>query len=1234
MKFNNRFYYLLFGAFAFFSVAKGLEIFRNTDKLMQQHAQTITDDLQIREQKILNVLADSSFKNALILADTIDINVIAALSKEKFGLFVYDKDSLIFWSNNSIPIPSNELISALETNQNALIRKLSNGYYSIQKRALTASNNSTKIVISAIPIKWIYTSSLKHLKPHFEAQHNDEIPNEIELISEETAYPVVSISGNPLAYLSSSNSFSHKPTLRWLLLLYLLGFICLGLAINVIGKQIINNNKPWIGPAFLLITVFGLRYLSLDWSTKFQEFQVFSRSFDNPNISVGDLLINIILLLWVVLFIHKESKHRDFTVDLTPNTRFFLTTMNYLSVVLALLLLISVLKSLVLNSGIDFDFKNVFSFDQYSVIAVFGVILLLFTQFVFSHRMMITIHKLKLNRPKRLLSLCTAIFLALPIIYFIDLQIPLFYTALLAFIFVMAYDLYIDIPDPGLIWLSAWVILFAGFSSSLLYKYNTDKELSKEIFIAEQLAMDQDSLAELSIIDLKVAVDQAVQTGVLQSTDFLQTTEAASFFSTLNFDQNYLYSNYKYQVSSYDEAGQAITNTSTTKSLNDWQKILTKAQPIAGHTNIFLSKDEIGHPSYILLKKLPNIASGSQVPQLIIEFKKAARKQSKVYTNLLSQKEFKGLDDLRNYDYAIVKNAKPIVQQGVLADEPNFAKAPEIKGHLKMTQGESVYFMYRAAENEYVILKKPKNNLFHPVSLFSFIFGFLLLMVILLAAINSKIAILPDNLNFQFWNKPSLKNRIQFSIILLTIAIFLVIAVVSVYFLTDSYSSYDKSRLSRKVSGVQTSAEQYLHQANDSLNLLSNYVEDIAKAERIDFNIFNLKGQLIQSSEMDIFKRGVLSPKMNAYAFEFLKNSGKSDLQIEESISTQTFTSAFTTLADSKGQTIAYVGIPYRNQQRTQTDDVVNFLGNLVNVYVSLLMLAAGISIRVAEKITKPITTIGENLKEIKLGKSNEPLEWKTNDEIGALVGEYNRMIVKLEHSAKLLARSEREGAWREMAKQVAHEIKNPLTPMKLSIQYLQHAFRSNPDNIEPLLKRVSITLIEQIDSLAQIADEFSNFAKMPRANNQQIKLNDLVESVHDLFKESKNTEVNLSLPDQPFYVFADKNHLVRVLNNMIKNAVEAIPDSRAGKIDVTLTQEDNLAVIKVIDNGVGIPDEMKERVFVPNFTTKNSGTGLGLAISKNIIESVNGTIYFETEKDVGTTFFVKLPLEDMHLEE
>ena len=168
------------------------------------------------------------------------------------------------------------------------------------------------------------------------------------------------------------------------------------------------------------------------------------------------------------------------------------------------------------------------------------------------------------------------------------------------------------------------------------------------------------------------------------------------------------------------------------------------------------------------------------------------------------------------------------------------------------------------------------------------------------------------------------------------------------------------------------------------------------------------------------------------------------------------------------------------------------------------------------------------------------------------------------------------------MAKQVAHEIKNPLTPMKLSIQYLQHAYKSNPDDIEPLMKRVSGTLIEQIDNLAQIASEFSNFAKMPRAENQKILLTQLVQSVFDLFSneqyDMEDLQLNISLPDEQYFVYADKNHLMRVLNNLIKNAIQAIPDERSGAVKVFLYRRDNQAIIRVSDNGSGIPEDKRDK--------------------------------------------------------
>ncbi len=307
----------------------------------------------------------------------------------------------------------------------------------------------------------------------------------------------------------------------------------------------------------------------------------------------------------------------------------------------------------------------------------------------------------------------------------------------------------------------------------------------------------------------------------------------------------------------------------------------------------------------------------------------------------------------------------------------------------------------------------------------------------------------------------------------------------------------------------------------------------------------------------------------------------------------------------------------------------ISFLRSLVSAYAFLLSIAIVMAIFITNSITRPLTSIGDKLSTLSLEK-NQPLEWYSQDEIGRLVNIYNQMIEKLAQQAQQLKKSEREDAWREMAKQVAHEIKNPLTPMKLNVQYLLRAKdQQDPQAMKDLLKRSSKTLIEQIDSLSRIATEFSNFAKMPKAQLSIFSLNELLHIIYNLHQNELNDSLSIQLntPEENISIEADKEQLMRVLTNLVKNGMQAIPEERKGCILISLSKKENVALISVKDNGTGIPKNLQDKVFVPNFTTKSSGTGLGLAISRNIIQHINGKIYFETEEGKGTTFYLELPL-------
>jgi nitrogen fixation/metabolism regulation signal transduction histidine kinase len=266
-------------------------------------------------------------------------------------------------------------------------------------------------------------------------------------------------------------------------------------------------------------------------------------------------------------------------------------------------------------------------------------------------------------------------------------------------------------------------------------------------------------------------------------------------------------------------------------------------------------------------------------------------------------------------------------------------------------------------------------------------------------------------------------------------------------------------------------------------------------------------------------------------------------------------------------------------------------------------------------------------MKEINLGKVNEEITWNRRDEIGELVDEYNKMVRKLDVSAALLARSEREGAWREMARQVAHEIKNPLTPMKLNLQYLQMAIDTNSPNVKDISVYVAKILVEQIDHLSQIATDFAQFANIGRTKNQVFDLNESVTHVSSLYSANEKLQITITLQAEKFMIKADKTQVNRLLTNLIQNAIQSVPENRIAEIRISTKEVDGKVLLSVRDNGTGIPESMTAKIFTPNFTTKTSGTGLGLAMCKGIVEKLDGRIWFETKENEFTEFFVELPL-------
>jgi nitrogen fixation/metabolism regulation signal transduction histidine kinase len=288
--------------------------------------------------------------------------------------------------------------------------------------------------------------------------------------------------------------------------------------------------------------------------------------------------------------------------------------------------------------------------------------------------------------------------------------------------------------------------------------------------------------------------------------------------------------------------------------------------------------------------------------------------------------------------------------------------------------------------------------------------------------------------------------------------------------------------------------------------------------------------------------------------------------------------------------------------------------------------ISAFIVILMTRRTIKPLEMIQDKMQKINLGGKNEAIEWKSKDEIGDLIEIYNKLIKELEISANKLMRSERETAWREMARQVAHEIKNPLTPMKLNIQFLQMAWDEKNPDIDRKLRETTKSILEQIDILSNIATAFSDYAKLPKKNIETFNLKEVIVNTINLYDNNDNIKIDIIEENESDYVInSDKNNLSIVFGNILKNAIQAIGKKEDGRIEFRITDNGGRYRIEISDNGCGIGEEEKKKIFMPNFTTKSSGMGVGLSIVYDILETLGGNITFESEVGKGTTFFVEI---------
>lgn len=477
--------------------------------------------------------------------------------------------------------------------------------------------------------------------------------------------------------------------------------------------------------------------------------------------------------------------------------------------------------------------------------------------------------------------------------------------------------------------------------------------------------------------------------------------------------------------------------------------------------------------------------------------------------------------------------------------------------------------------------------------------------------------------------KLSLRSRIFVTMILLVLIASILIAGVTIYQYREQSNDYHQIRLERKEAQIKQSIAYTLQKTTypittDNLALIfRDDIYRIADVQNVNFNIYDLQGNLIKSSKPR-FRNDSINSHLKKEILDHVAESSNKRYVFDDTEAGDKYQASFTYITDEKFKPIGILNIPYYEDNSFNDMELKEFLMRLAAVYLFMLVSAIVFAYFISKYITRSLQTISDKLSTTDINRTNEKIFIENpGHEIGKLIDSYNAMIDELELSAVKLARSEREQAWREMARQIAHEIKNPLTPMRLSVQSFERKFNPEDPEITNKVKEYSNTLIQQIDTMSSIASAFSNFAEMPAQQNEDINVINIVKLAVDIFNEKY---IHFTAKEEEITAELDRTQLIRVITNLVKNAIQAVPDVVDPRILVSVASMEDKVQITVADNGIGIQDDVKAKIFEPKFTTKTSGMGLGLGMVKNIVETYGGSIDFTSQPKKGTVFTVRFP--------
>ncbi len=1142
---------------------------------------------------------------------------------EKHGILilVFENNLLKYWNDNSVSIfddyNSNDFREGL--------MHLSNGWFIKEEM-----NSSQYKIVGLIKIKNAYPYENAHITNSF--QQGFRISAVVEISTDSGKENINSADGTFLFSLQFPDKYEPGGKLIiFLTSLYLLVYIFLILFIYRAYRKVIsvlNGKLYWV--LFFIFDILLFRFLifyfeipEILYNSSLFSPQFFAYSDLFP--SLGDLLVNTVTIFALAVLFYKEVIINSNIFDKPIWLKRVLQISTLVFSFLFFELLTRLLNGVIINSAISFNLDDITTINVYSIIGFISIALLILSFVLFTFKVLFALSKsFKTRGEFFLLIIGTGLVLYLLMRFLfnedvLDLAFFLVYAG--SFRIISRFGK-LNIKFSTIVF---FLILFSLYATLILYESNNFKEKENRKLVASDLSEERDLVAEFLFEDIKNELSN--------DKSLIEPIRQYLFEGVDNSDSIASYITDKYFTNYWDKYNFLITICDDTRSLDIqpddyvincyeyFDKIVNDYGMPAMSDGFYYMDYDMTNDNYIGIVDY-NPADTSI--KIIIEIFSKIIPRGIGYPELLyDQKKIKHTD-LSQYSWARYENGELISRFGKYFYSIGLSHYGKFTGnYILFNRNGYNHLYYKVDDNKVLIVSKKNPEILDIAAPFSYIFiSFGVLLLIVLILFNSPV-------NIRFFDM-SFKKRLQLWITTIILVSFIFVGVGSLLYIISLNNSKNHDILSEKAHSVLIELEHKLSDEEALTPEMQQYLGDILYKFSLvfftDINLYDLDGTVLASSRPEIFEQGLISAKMNSEAFNVISNNRKSFFIHDESIGNYKYLSAYVPFRNYDNDLIAYVNLPYFARQDELTNEISALLVAFINIYVILIGISIFIALIISNYITKPVQLIKEKISRLRLGTTIEKIEWEKNDEIGSLVEEYNRMVDELSRSAALLAKSERETAWREMAKQVAHEIKNPLTPMKLSVQYLQKSWNDKSPDWDKKLKRFTDTLTEQIDTLSVIATAFSDFAKMPRSKFEKWELSDIINMSIGLFKNSTKIKFEFDSSGN-YFVLADREQLMRVFNNLIKNSIQAIDNPENGFIKISVTTKSKMHVIQFSDNGKGISEEQGEKVFYPSFTTKTGGMGLGLAMVKNIIQNAGGDISFKSEVGEGTNFVISLPV-------